>query len=456
MSQSRKFTRDGFPKPNVKAEYKPDEVVWVLIDPNMPYWPAQVKIGGTIHSTKKSSSTKGQKKIDITTFHDPSLTVHLNEEDIINERTKKRKKDLSKKRVVARSKLIEWDALMKNGVKLDYDDVIAEYVKRKRYKSVDDIPDAIYDPWNGPAIDEAEEEKKRLDALDALNKKRKEERDELERARNAEIKKANAMRGQIWDGRKKNSETGKIEGWTLHAGDMIRYFTVGQMNNKNDLLTTKIIQLYDKYGTLRAKKTVPIVVEARLNPPFWDTEIELLPTKDEMDPIFWPLHRCKFVPGEVENVLENEREYEVRKWEENMRKSKFGSMMYNNNRNKNRNYIKNDNDNDVDMDNSNGKSKKVKKKSGRKRKRKRRLSDDDDEDDDCEMDNSDIQILNNDNYNGKKARKNIINEKKNLKLIFDRPKKKKRKLNNVKQSLTVIDENKKENYINILSSSDDD
>ncbi len=47
FSESSQFTLQGFPKPNRNAEYKHNEFVFVLFDQEMPYWPAQVKIGGT-------------------------------------------------------------------------------------------------------------------------------------------------------------------------------------------------------------------------------------------------------------------------------------------------------------------------------------------------------------------------------------------------------------------------
>ncbi len=95
--------------------------------------------------------------------------------------------------------------------------------------------------------------------------------------------------------------------------------------------------LYDKYGTLRAKDTVPIVVAASLRPPFWDTFIGLLPCEDEENPIYWPLNQCMFQPGQVENILEKEHMKEVQKCDETMRKSRWGGMMHQNNRNRNRN-----------------------------------------------------------------------------------------------------------------------
>ena len=47
MPKKKKFTKKGFPVPDPKAEYEDEEVVWALIRKDMPYWPAQVKIGGT-------------------------------------------------------------------------------------------------------------------------------------------------------------------------------------------------------------------------------------------------------------------------------------------------------------------------------------------------------------------------------------------------------------------------
>eukprot|EP01084_Bolivina_argentea_P314642 544985_1 len=354
--QQLQFTEDGFPTPGEDV-YHNDELVWVLVDQDLPYWPGQIKIkikwifnsnelyiivyifisAIAVHDMNETS-INGRKLITVSIFRDPSLTILSSEQieyNIINEISQKhpRKNALQKERVVSNCKILKWDALKQDGKRIEFDDVIAEFVTRKQYKSVEDIPDAIYDQWNGPALEDAEEEQRRLYVLKENEVKRKQERDQLERARQEEIKKANAMSGQIWDGRRKNNETGELEGFILHAGDKIRYWTINQMNNQNELLTTTIIQLHDKYGTLRAKSTVPVVVEAGLNPPYWDTEIELLPTEDEMNPIYWPLKRCKFVPGEVENVLEIEHRREAREWEERMRKTKFGGMILNTNLN---------------------------------------------------------------------------------------------------------------------------
>ena len=43
----RQFTKEGFPKPSPNDEYKQDEIVWVMVKPDLMYWPAQVKMGGT-------------------------------------------------------------------------------------------------------------------------------------------------------------------------------------------------------------------------------------------------------------------------------------------------------------------------------------------------------------------------------------------------------------------------
>ena len=49
---AKKFTRQGFPKPDINAEYDQDEVVWVLVNPKMPYWPAQIKTNTGKQCTK--------------------------------------------------------------------------------------------------------------------------------------------------------------------------------------------------------------------------------------------------------------------------------------------------------------------------------------------------------------------------------------------------------------------
>ncbi len=47
MSSSQTFTAAGFPDPDDIAEYNHEQVVWVYINPQLPYWPGQIKIGGT-------------------------------------------------------------------------------------------------------------------------------------------------------------------------------------------------------------------------------------------------------------------------------------------------------------------------------------------------------------------------------------------------------------------------
>eukprot|EP01084_Bolivina_argentea_P248909 416462_1 len=233
------FTEDGFPIPIQESRYKVDDLVFALVDTDMPYWPAQIKM------------CKCMNEITLITFNDPSLSILTNEQieyNTLNGITKPRrrfKKKLQKERTVSYSKLLPWNALMKNGNQIQFKNVIEEFVKRKNYKNVEDIPDQIYEQWNRFALADAEEEEKRLHDLNELQQKKKQEKDELERARQQEIKKANEMSGQIWDGRKKNRKTGELEGYILHAGDMIRYWTINQMNNQNELVKTKIIQLYD-------------------------------------------------------------------------------------------------------------------------------------------------------------------------------------------------------------------
>eukprot|EP01084_Bolivina_argentea_P248913 416472_1 len=309
----------AFPEPSTQTEYHQNQPVWAFINSDLPYWPALiVKIS--------------DENITIQTFADPSNIP--TEDDIINGITRRATR---KKRVTTKSNLLQWNALTNDGEAIDYDNVINEFVLRKQLKNVDEIDEILWEWWNNKALEKAEGKIVELHTIEQNQKKLQLEMEELERHRQEEIEKANAMEGQIYDGRTINDTTGDIHGYTLHAGDMIRYWKCLQMNNENMLISTKIIQVYDKYGTLKHKNTVPIVVETEFEPPFWDTEIELLPTEDEMNPIFWPLYKCKLVPGQVENILKKKHEGEVQEWEDKMKNSKFGSMMIVNNRNKNRN-----------------------------------------------------------------------------------------------------------------------
>eukprot|EP01084_Bolivina_argentea_P004042 7655_1 len=284
----------------------------------MPYWPAQHIFGGT-----------GDSKMVINTFNDPSLTVNINEDETNNKRRKKWKKHLRKQLIVPHCKILEWLALKKNGEPIAPEDILNEYVTRKKLKSIDYINDNIFEQWNKHAVGEAHEERLRLHNLEILEEKRNKEREELAKAHFDEEKKKNKMKGKLYDGRINGI------GWTLNAGDSIRYWATGQMTNQPTLITTKIIQLYDKYGTERSKSTVPIIVQCGLNPPFWDTKIELLPTKDPMNPIYFSLKRCKFIPGAIENEMEIKHMKEAEEWDKKMRKTKFGSMVANTTFNRN-------------------------------------------------------------------------------------------------------------------------
>eukprot|EP01083_Nonionella_stella_P035642 97208_1 len=114
----------------------------------------------------------------------------------------------------------------------------------------------------------------------------------------AEHDDAESMAGQQYDGRILTDGTTK--GWTLTAGDSILYYT----NAKR--ITTKILKIRDKYNTLRLKNTVPISVLHSGAPPFWDTEIQLLPEDDPSNPVFYPLSQCLLVPSEINDEWERD------------------------------------------------------------------------------------------------------------------------------------------------------
>merc|ERR1712154_531900 len=118
----------------------------------------------------------------------------------------------------------------------------------------------------------------------------------------------------------------------------------------------------DRYGTERLKDNVPIDVEQSGNPPFWSTEIEKLPTKDPMNPIYYPLSQCLFVPSRIENALEMEHCRARTKFNKELEAKGWGNMLYrgcddgDNMRNKNVKYkrkrkrkLKSDTDTDLEI-----------------------------------------------------------------------------------------------------------
>merc|ERR1719474_664542 len=139
------------------------------------------------------------------------------------------------------------------------------------------------------------------------------------------------MKNQIYDGRIKDEATGKMLGWTLRAGDTIRYWASCQNMPTHNLIETKIIKLRDKYGTERLKGNVPIDVEAEGNPPFWSTDIKKLPPVDPENPLYFPLSQCKLIPGQIENALEKEALEMRSQFNQELTEKGWGGMLYHHN-----------------------------------------------------------------------------------------------------------------------------
>eukprot|EP01083_Nonionella_stella_P141498 436137_1 len=397
----RKYTRSGFPKPYEKDEYNHDEVVWVFIRKDLPYWPAQIKTGGTIFSSKKQKTTKGLRKITVVTFNDPDHSVVIQTpENIMNDTTKhpKRKKDTHKTRTMDRKCLLHWEAKTKKNDPIDYDHVLNEYTKRMKLSGVDDIDESIFKEWNDIALDQAEKELGRLFDVQRYNVTRKEEEEKQQKALEEEEERKESMKGEIYDGRING------QGWILEVGDRILYYPETQLRNSNKPITTTIIHLRDKYGTTRLQCTAPVGVECDGAPPFWETEIQKLPAEDDMNPIFYPLKQCMFVPGEMDNKIDQELFKVRKKFNKKMKKAGWGSMMHNS---------MDTEANDTTTHNKQKQQKKQKHPSSgsgkkkRNRKRKRRLCDSDTTD-------SDVVILNNNTNNASTPSRNIRNNKEDV------------------------------------------
>eukprot|EP01083_Nonionella_stella_P060227 157390_1 len=403
----RKYTRSGFPKPYEKDEYNHDEVVWVFIRKDLPYWPAQIKTGGTIFSSKKQKTTKGLRKITVVTFNDPDHSVVIQTpENIMNDTTKhpKRKKDTHKTRTMDRKCLLHWEAKTKKNDPIDYDHVLNEYTKRMKLSGVDDIDESIFKEWNDIALDQAEKELGRLFDVQRYNVTRKEEEEKQQKALEEEEERKESMKGEIYDGRING------QGWILEVGDRISYYPENQLRNSNKPITTTIIHLRDKYGTTRLQCTAPVGVECDGAPPFWETEIQKLPAEDDMNPIFYPLKQCMFVPGEMDNKIDQELFKVRKKFNKKMKKAGWGSMMHNS---------MDTEANDTTTHNKQKQQKKQKHPSSgsgkkkRNRKRKRRLCDSDTTD-------SDVVILNNNTNNASTPSRNIRNNKEDVQFSFDK------------------------------------
>mmetsp|Transcript_27814 Transcript_27814/g.45879 ORF Transcript_27814/g.45879 Transcript_27814/m.45879 type:complete len:871 (+) Transcript_27814:28-2640(+) len=452
----RKYTHSGFPKPDKHDEYDHEEIVWALIKPKYPYWPAQIKLdGGTVMCPKKLSNTKDapMKRIPIVMFNDPELAItELTEQDIVNEatkcnRNKRRKKEQCTTRYVNKIQLLPWEAKKKSGEEISYEDVMEEFAKRCGYDSVSDVPENIFAEWNDNALVAAEAELKRITELKYLEQQRVIEKQRLMKAHRNEIQKQESLKNQWYDGRLPDTSRGggrqqrKI-GWKLHAGDRIRYWAeCMSIGNQSTLIETTITCVRDKYGTLRLKDTVPVDVEHSGNPPFWDTEIEKLPSQDPHHPVYYPLSQCLLVPSQVDDQLELEHSKLRQEFNENMARKGFGNLLYtapNHNlkhSGKKRKLAATANNNDNDNDSK--KNKKKKKKSATNQ--------------DCVVNDSDLEILSNTtdashHYHRRRresdnANSNIVNDEESLNITFTqkKPKHKKRKRKHSMDSVTSDD-----------------
>eukprot|EP01084_Bolivina_argentea_P122540 217144_1 len=317
MSQSPTFTRSGFPIPNLDTQYQSNEVVFARLDPNLPYWPCQIKT--------YQSSTNTQTTFKIQVFNDPSISVVINKNVVgIGGRRKRRRNTIQ--RVLDRSKILKWNQKKKDGNAISFDDVIKEYILRKNLSSLRDIDDDVWSEWHDYAIVAAEDELERQFKVQKRQIQQKLEQQQLEIERQKEMEKQNRMEGQLYDGRTRDKVTGILRGWVLRAGDSIRYWKVLPITNENKLLTTRIIKLNGKYGTLRMKDCAPVQVELSGSPPFWETMIEKLPN-DELNPIYYPLKQCKFIPSEIENQIENDHNRKRLQWDQQMRDKGWGNML---------------------------------------------------------------------------------------------------------------------------------
>eukprot|EP01084_Bolivina_argentea_P209585 356970_1 len=119
--------------------------------------------------------------------------------------------------------------MKKDKKELAFNDILRDYVCRMKLQQIDGIDDSIFTEWNDHAVVAAEIERQRQHDLFKLEEQRKKEREQLFEDRRAELNRKEAHGGQVYDGRKWNEVSGQYEGWTLKAGDKIRYW--GQVNN---------------------------------------------------------------------------------------------------------------------------------------------------------------------------------------------------------------------------------
>ncbi len=136
--------------------------------------------------------------------------------------------------------------------------------------------------------------------------------------------------GNIYDGTIEKKH--KVIGWTLQAGDIIRYPKVSSLDGSFGLRAMTIIYI----GTAKEvmSNIYPIVVDNSVFRPEMDTEVELVspsinpnPITTADEPILFKLKQCMLIPSSIKDKIELKQNRERNEFIQKMQNSKWGGFL---------------------------------------------------------------------------------------------------------------------------------